>query len=59
VFPAACLVALAALPLLASSARKALHTYESPRLFVPAIRAIVGCYLVAVTLFGAGILVGL
>ena len=53
VFPVACLAALLALPLLVSSARAALHTYESPRQFVPAIRAIVGCYLVAVTLFGA------
>ncbi len=57
VFPAASLAALLALPLLVSSARAALHTYESPRQFVPAIRAIVGCYMVAVALFGAGILV--
>ncbi len=35
------------------------RTYESPRQFVPAIRAMVGCYLVAVALFGAGILVRL
>jgi 1,4-dihydroxy-2-naphthoate octaprenyltransferase len=56
VFPVACLVALLSLPLLASSARAAVHTYESPRQFVPAVRAIVGCYAVAVALFGAGIL---
>ena len=56
VFPVACLAALLALPLLVSSARAALRTYESPRQFVPAIRAIVACYLVAVTLFGVGIL---
>jgi 1,4-dihydroxy-2-naphthoate octaprenyltransferase len=56
VFPVACLTALLALPLLASSARIALRTYESPRQFVPAIRGMVGGYLVAVTLFGAGIL---
>ncbi|HSC96885.1 MAG TPA: prenyltransferase [Burkholderiales bacterium] len=56
VFPVACLTALLALPLLASSARTALHTYESPRLFVPAVRGMVGGYLVAVTFFGAGIL---
>jgi 1,4-dihydroxy-2-naphthoate polyprenyltransferase len=55
-FPVACLATLLALPLLVSSARIALRTYESPRLFVPAIRAVVGCYLVAVTLFGLGIL---
>ena len=57
VFPVACLAALLALPLLISSARAALATYESPRQFVPAIRAVVACYLVAVTLFGAGLLV--
>ena len=57
VFPAASLAALLALPWLVSSARAAVHTYESPRQFVPAIRAIVACYLVAVALFGAGILV--
>jgi 1,4-dihydroxy-2-naphthoate octaprenyltransferase len=57
VFPVACLGALLALPLLVSSARAALTTYESPRLFVPAIRTVVGCYLVAVALFGAGVLV--
>jgi len=56
VFPVACLAALLALPLLVSSARIGLHTYESPRQFVPAIRAVVGCYLVAVSLFGVGIL---
>ena len=56
VFPVACLAALLALPLLAASARIALRTYESPRQFVPAIRGMVGGYLVAVTLFGAGIL---
>jgi 1,4-dihydroxy-2-naphthoate polyprenyltransferase len=58
VFPVACLAALLALPLLASSARVAVRTYEAPRQFVTAIRGIVGCYLVAVALFGAGVLVG-
>ncbi len=56
-FPVACLAALLALPLLVSSARAGLATYESPRSFVPAIRAVVACYFVAVSLFGAGILV--
>jgi len=56
VFPATCLVTLLSLPLLVASARAAFHTYESPRQFVPAIRAIVSCYLVAVTLFAVGIL---
>lgn len=57
VFPVACLAALLALPLLVSSARAALPNFESPRQFVPAIRAVVGCYAVAVCLFGAGLLV--
>jgi 1,4-dihydroxy-2-naphthoate octaprenyltransferase len=56
VFPPASLAALLALPLLVKSARFASTTYESPRAFVPAIRAIVSCYLVAVLLFSAGIL---
>ena len=55
-FPVACLAALLAVPLLVASARRALHTFESPRLFVPAIRSIVGCYMVAVALFTAGVL---
>jgi 1,4-dihydroxy-2-naphthoate octaprenyltransferase len=55
-FPFACLAALLALPLLVSSGRTALRTYEAPRQFVPAVRAMVGCYLVGVTLFGAGLL---
>jgi 1,4-dihydroxy-2-naphthoate octaprenyltransferase len=55
-FPAACLAALLALPLLVASARRATHTFESPRQFVPAIRRIVSCYVVAVALFTAGIL---
>ena len=57
VFPLACLAALLALPLLVTSARRAFPTYESPRQFVPAIRNIVSCYLAAVTLFTAGVLV--
>ena len=56
VFPVACLASLLAAPLLVQSARVAVRTYESPRQFVPAIRAVVACYLVAVALFGIGIL---
>jgi 1,4-dihydroxy-2-naphthoate octaprenyltransferase len=56
VFPAYCLLSLFALPLLVSSARAAMNTYESPRQFVPAIRAIVACYALALVLFVAGIL---
>jgi 1,4-dihydroxy-2-naphthoate polyprenyltransferase len=55
-FPVACLAVAAAVPLLVSSGRTAVHTYASPREFVPAIRAIVGCYLLAVALFSAGVL---
>jgi len=39
-----------------ASGRSALATYETPRLFVPAIRSIVRCYLVAMILFGASML---
>jgi 1,4-dihydroxy-2-naphthoate octaprenyltransferase len=56
VFPGASLAALLAIPLFVSSRRAALTTYESPRAFVPAVRSIVGCYLVAVLLFTAGVL---
>jgi 1,4-dihydroxy-2-naphthoate octaprenyltransferase len=55
-FPVAALAALLALPLLVKSGRAAVTTFESPRAFVPAVRAIVACYLVAVLLFTAGIL---
>ena len=55
-FPVACLVALLALPLLVSSARCALRTYETPRHFVPAMRSMVTCYVVAVGLFVAALL---
>jgi len=55
VFPLACLAALLALPLLLASGRCALRTYESPRAFVPAVRSIVACYMVAVLLFVGGI----
>ena len=56
VFPFASLAALLAVPLLVSSGRSALTTYESPRAFVPAVRSIVACYLAAVLLFTAGVL---
>jgi len=54
-FPRPCLAALLALPLLVTSARRAAHTYESPRQFVPAIRSIVSCYMLGVTLFTVGV----
>ena len=56
VFPLACLAALLAVPLLVKSGRVGMRTYESPRQFVPAIRAVVGSYLVAVSLFSLGLL---
>jgi 1,4-dihydroxy-2-naphthoate polyprenyltransferase len=56
VFPVPCLAALLAVPLLFKSARVGVRTYESPRQFVPAIRAVVACYLVAVAFFGVGLL---
>jgi 1,4-dihydroxy-2-naphthoate octaprenyltransferase len=57
VFPAGCLTALLALPLLVSSARRAFATSEQPRQFVAAVRDIVGCYVVATAFFTAGVLV--
>jgi 1,4-dihydroxy-2-naphthoate octaprenyltransferase len=57
IFPIACCAALLALPLLVASGRTALVTFETPRAFVPAVRRIVACYLVAVLLFTAGVLV--
>lgn len=57
IFPIPCLAALLALPLLVASGRLALSTYETPRAFVPAVRNIVACYLAAVLLFTAGLLV--
>jgi 1,4-dihydroxy-2-naphthoate octaprenyltransferase len=56
VFPIASLAALLALPVLVASGRCAVHTYETPRAFVPAVRSIVACYLVAVLLFTGGVL---
>jgi 1,4-dihydroxy-2-naphthoate octaprenyltransferase len=55
-FPVPCLATLLALPLLVASGRCATRTFDTPRLFVPAMRDMVGCYLVAVGLFICGIL---
>jgi len=54
-FPIGCLAALSATPLLIASARRAAGTFEQPRLFLPAIRSIVGCYAVATGLFMLGL----
>ena len=56
VFPVGCLACLLAAPLLVASARRARGTFEQPRRFIPAIRSIVACYVVAVGLFGLGVL---
>jgi 1,4-dihydroxy-2-naphthoate octaprenyltransferase len=55
-FPVTCLAALFALPWLVASGRCAIRTFEAPRQFVPAMRSMVGCYLVAVGLFIGGVL---
>jgi 1,4-dihydroxy-2-naphthoate octaprenyltransferase len=57
VLPWPCLAALLAVPLLVKSGRIARATYETPRAFVPAVRNVVTCYLVAVLLVIAGLLV--
>lgn len=56
VFPLACLSALLALPLLVASTRRALRTYEQPRLLVPAARHMVVGYLLAVSSFALAVL---
>ena len=57
IFPPGCLAALLGVPLLVKSARQAVKTYERPREFIGAIRSVVACYVVSVTLFTLGILV--
>ncbi len=55
VFPWVALATLGAVPFLVKSARAARGTYEQPRRFIPAIRSIVTCYVVAVAAFTAAI----
>jgi hypothetical protein len=55
VFPMECAAAALGLPFLAASALRARGTYTKPRLFVPAIRAIVACYALTVLLFTLGV----
>jgi 1,4-dihydroxy-2-naphthoate octaprenyltransferase len=55
-FPFTCLAVVLALPLLVASGRRAVRTHGTPRSFVPAMRDMVACYLVAVGLFICGIL---
>jgi hypothetical protein len=49
-------VALLALPWLIASGRCAVRTFGTPRQFLPAMRHMVGCYVIAVTLLTSGIL---
>jgi len=56
VFPLPCLAALCALPLLLASGRSAASTYETPRLFVPAVRSIVRFYVATLALFMLGLM---
>jgi 1,4-dihydroxy-2-naphthoate octaprenyltransferase len=55
-FPWPALAALAAVPLLAQSLSRARATWRTPRAFVPAVRAIVRCYLLTTALFTLGVL---
>ena len=54
--PAASLAALLALPLLIASGRCAVRNSERPREFLPAMRHMVSCYVVAVAFLTGGIL---
>jgi 1,4-dihydroxy-2-naphthoate octaprenyltransferase len=54
-FPPATLAALAAIPLVVSSARCAIANFASPRTFLPAMRHMVLAYLVATGAFTAAI----
>jgi 1,4-dihydroxy-2-naphthoate octaprenyltransferase len=55
IFPRTSLVSLLAMPLLIGSVRSGARFHETPRLFTPAIRQIVACYVVTVVLFTASI----
>ncbi|MBB4210059.1 1,4-dihydroxy-2-naphthoate prenyltransferase [Rhodothalassium salexigens DSM 2132] len=55
-FPLACAAALIALPLLYQSLQRARTSWQSPRAFVPAVRAIVRTYVVTTVLFTLGLL---
>ena len=55
-FPTACLAVLLAVPLLIASARDAIRSCEAPRQFAPAIRSLLACYLLTVSLFAVSLL---
>jgi 1,4-dihydroxy-2-naphthoate polyprenyltransferase len=50
-FPPAVLAALIGAPLLVASGRHAMDTFETPRRFIVAMRRMVACYVVTVTVF--------
>lgn len=56
VFGWPCLIALAGTPLLVASFRRGRASWQKPRAFIPAARAIVRCYLATVVLFMLGLL---
>jgi len=56
-FPPATLAAILALPFVKASARCAMRTHSTPRLFLPAMRAMVLAYLVATGLFTLGVFI--
>jgi 1,4-dihydroxy-2-naphthoate octaprenyltransferase len=55
-FPWPCLAALAGLPLLWRSLAQGRASWKTPRAFLPAVRAIVRCYVLATVLFTLGLL---
>lgn len=55
VFPQTSLAVLLGVPLLIGSARQARLTCETPRQFIPAIRGLVRCYLLALVMFTASL----
>lgn len=54
-FPLAVAPATLALGLIVLSGKRARATYENPREFIPAVRALVSSYIVATTLFTVGV----
>ncbi len=59
IFPVSALLAAAAgAPFLALSARSAWETFDTPRLFIPAVRNIVLCYVVATGAFIVSVFLG-
>ena len=55
VFPLAVAPASIALGLIVLSGSRARQTFENPREFIPAVRALVSSYMIATTLFTLGV----